>query len=165
MKNDGSCLERRRFLSGMVGGGVAALGVGAAVPVVQYVGNLRKEPPPDFLVLEPADYELAPDTSKIVMYGPIPALLLQTPEPGSEFRVFVATCTHFDCTVSYRPDMKCIFCACHEGRYDLEGRVTGGPPPRPLDKFFWERKDDKLAIALEKEKLAEAWAEPEETGA
>jgi Rieske Fe-S protein len=125
---------------------------------------LRKEPPPDFMVLEPEDFAMAPGTSKIVMYGPIPALLLQTPGPGSELRVFVATCTHFDCTVSYRPEKKAIFCACHEGYYDLEGRVTAGPPPRPLDRFHWERKGDRLAIALDKDKLTEAWAEPEEAG-
>ena len=84
MKINESYLARRRFLCGMVGGGAAALGAASAVPLVAYVGNLRDEPLPDSLVLEQADYELAPGTSKIVMYGRIPALLIQTPEPESE---------------------------------------------------------------------------------
>ena len=79
------------------------LGAGVGVPLVAYVGNLRDAPLPDFLEIDEADYDLAPGTAKIVMYGPIPALLLQTPEPDSELRVFDATCTHFDCTVSYAP--------------------------------------------------------------
>ena len=49
MKLDESYLARRRFLGGMICGGVAALGAGAAVPLIGYVGNLRAEPPPDYL--------------------------------------------------------------------------------------------------------------------
>jgi len=28
-----------------------------------------------------------------------------------------------------------IWCACHNGKYDLNGRNVSGPPPRPLDEF------------------------------
>jgi len=52
MKIDQSYLARRRFLGGMIGGGMAALGAGAAVPLVAYVGNLRaRKPQPDLYVV------------------------------------------------------------------------------------------------------------------
>jgi Rieske Fe-S protein len=46
-----------------------------------------------------------------------------------------AVCTHMDCTVKYRPEQGDIFCSCHDGVYDLNGRNVSGPPPRPLDSY------------------------------
>ena len=54
---------------------------------------------------------------------------------GDELRAFSATCTHLDCTVQYKKDMGLIWCACHNGKYDLNGRNVSGPPPRPLDEY------------------------------
>ena len=156
MKLDDSYLARRRFLGGLLGSGVAALGAGAAVPLVQYAGNFHAEPPPHRLELAAADYKLPPGTAKMLLYGRIPALLIQTPGPRSELKVFVATCTHLNCTVSYRADRGCIVCACHEGYFDLDGRVLSGPPPEPLRQFHHRIQDDKLIIALEQEHLEKA---------
>lgn len=159
MKINESYLARRRFLCGMLGGGAAGLGISAGVPLVAYVGNLREEPPPEWMEIEKDDYELAPGTSKIVMYGRIPTLLIKTPGPESELKVFVAICTHFDCTVSYQAENNQIFCACHDGYYDIDGRVISGPPPRDLREFYHRLRDDTLVIALEKENLEKAFQE------
>ena len=160
MKINDSYLERRRFLCGMLGGGAAALGTGVGLPLVGYVGNLQEEPPPDWLEIERADYELAPGTSKMLTYGRIPVLLFKTPdaEPDSLPRVFVATCTHFDCTVVYDAAQEHIVCHCHDGHYGLDGSVISGPPPLPLPKFFCRvRENGQLVIALEKENLEKAF--------
>jgi len=157
MKLKDSYLSRRRFLGNMLGGGLAALGAGAAVPLVQYSGNLRSEPPPDFLEISSVDYDLPSGTAKMVMYGRIPALIIKTPAPESSLKVLVAVCTHFDCTVSYKGDENRIFCACHEGYYDVDGRVLSGPPPVPLRHFYTRFKGDKLVIALERENLEKAF--------
>ncbi len=161
VKLDESYIARRRFLGSMLGGGAATLGVATAAPVVRYAGNLREEPPPEFLTLEPADYRLSPGTGKLIRYGRIPALLIQPPDPQQPLRVFVATCTHFDCTVSYRPEGDTIFCACHDGVYAADGQVISGPPPRPLRRFFTRKLGDRLVIALEQENLEKAIAEPD----
>jgi Rieske Fe-S protein len=153
VKLEQSHLERRRFLGNMLGGGAAALGACAALPLVRYAGNFRRLPPPDFLALDKADYDLPPGKSRMLMYGTVPILLLRAPPPENELRIFVATCTHLNCTVGYREEENCIFCACHEGYYDTAGRVLSGPPPQPLRTFFSKFKDGKLIIALEKENL------------
>jgi len=156
MKLDDSYIGRRRFLASMVGGGAVALGCGVGLPLTYYAGNLREEPPPPFLEIARADYDLAPGKSKLLMYGRIPALLVRTRGPESELKIFVATCTHFDCTVGYQEDENRIFCACHEGYYDLDGKVLAGPPPRPLRPFYHKFKQGRLIIALEEAKLEEA---------
>lgn len=42
-----------------------------------------------------------------------------------------ASCTHMCCTVQFRGHD--FYCPCHGSTFDLSGRVTGGPAPRPLD--------------------------------
>ena len=110
-----SYIGRRRFLCGMLAGGAAAMASGAAVPLLSYLGNLREEPPPPFLRLRCAEWDLRPGTSKLLRYGSIPTLLIRTPEPDAALRVFVATCTHFDCIVGYRQEDNRVSCACHGG--------------------------------------------------
>jgi Rieske Fe-S protein len=46
-----------------------------------------------------------------------------------------ARCTHEGCTVQYVPNEAVIWCACHNARFDLEGRVLAGPPPKPLPRY------------------------------
>ena len=43
-----------------------------------------------------------------------------------------AACTHMGCPVGLSPEGKGFLCPCHGGRYDGDGRPTGGPPKRPL---------------------------------
>jgi Rieske Fe-S protein len=66
-------------------------------------------------------------------FGGKPCLLIRTQD--GEVRAFNAICTHTDCTVKYRPDKKDIFCSCHNGIYDTQGRNVSGPPPKPLESY------------------------------
>jgi cytochrome b6-f complex iron-sulfur subunit len=155
MRIEESCVARRRFLCTMVGGGMGALAAGSAVPLIQYAGNFRADPPPDYLELPPAEYDVAPGKSKMLLYGRIPVLLIGTLEPA-EPKVFVAICTHLSCTVHYVEERRCIACACHGGDFDLEGRVLAGPPPQPLRKLYQKMQNGNLIIALEQANLDKA---------
>jgi Rieske Fe-S protein len=62
-----------------------------------------------------------------------PCLVVRTAD--GEVKAFNAICTHTDCTVEYRSDTGDIYCACHDGVYDLNGRNVSGPPPRPLEIY------------------------------
>jgi Rieske Fe-S protein len=77
--------------------------------------------------------ELKPNEGRIFPFGGRAAILVRTEE--GEYRAFSATCTHLNCTVQYRSDMKQLWCACHNGSYDLAGKNVAGPPPRPLDAY------------------------------
>jgi Rieske Fe-S protein len=75
--------------------------------------------------------ELKRNSGKIFKFGSKPALLVRTAD--GEYRAFSAVCTHLNCTVQYRDDLRQIWCACHNGLYDLAGRNVSGPPPKPLE--------------------------------
>jgi hypothetical protein len=43
---------------------------------------------------------------------------------------------HLGCPVRYVEASERFICPCHGGVYDFEGKVSGGPPVRPLDRFY-----------------------------
>ena len=45
-------------------------------------------------------------------------------------------CMHLGCPVRYIPAAERFICPCHGGVYDFQGAVSGGPPVRPLDRFY-----------------------------
>lgn len=123
-------LPRRRVLDILLGGGIFAFAASLVYPVFRFlvptklaganVGNVR--------VAKTSD--LKPNTGKLFRFGSGAVLVLRT--PSGELRAFDPTCTHLGCNVQYRPDKEEIWCACHNGYYDLFGRNIAGPPPRPL---------------------------------
>jgi menaquinol-cytochrome c reductase iron-sulfur subunit len=44
-------------------------------------------------------------------------------------------CAHLGCPVRFVQAAGNFICPCHGGVYDFEGKVIGGPPVRPLDRF------------------------------
>jgi cytochrome b6-f complex iron-sulfur subunit len=88
---------------------------------------------------------LAPNSGKVIPFGAQPAIVVRTQE--GELRAFTAVCTHLSCTVQYRSDLQQIWCACHNGHYDLTGRNVSGPPPRPLRSFDVAVKDDEIIVS------------------
>ena len=45
-------------------------------------------------------------------------------------------CAHLGCPVRWVDAAERFICPCHGGVYDLLGRRVGGPPVRPLDRFY-----------------------------
>jgi Rieske Fe-S protein len=141
--------ERRRFVEMLLGSGLLATIVSFLYPVLRYV-----VPPavPDLggdEVVACKAGELRANGSKIFRFGNRPALLLLTAE--GEYRAWSATCTHLSCTVQYRNDVRQIWCACHNGFYDLNGRNIAGPPPRPLETFQVHVRGDEIVVSRKRE--------------
>lgn len=140
---------RRRFVEVLLGGGLLASAASFFYPVLRYL-----VPPatPDLgsdTVVAARVGEIKPNSGKIFRFGSRPGLLVLTPE--KEYRAMAATCTHLDCTVQYRDDLHQVWCACHNGIYDLHGRNVSGPPPRPLEEYdVHERGEDLVAVRQQK---------------
>lgn len=136
-----SLFSRRLFLNSLLGGGLAAFGATFIGPLVKFVFPPYKEP--DEVKLAAADYGgLPPNEVKVFAWGNKPGLIKRAAD-GS-LVAFVAVCTHLDCNVTYRPDVKKFYCACHQGWYDENGKNIAGPPPAPLRR---------LAVSLDGESL------------
>lgn len=136
--------DRRSLLRWLLGGGFTASIVSFVYPAVKFMN-----PPavPEASVNEvPAGkvQDLKPNSGKIVKFGSRPALLVRVGE--TEFRAFSAICTHLNCTVQFQESNRQIWCACHNGFYDLNGKVVSGPPPAPLEEFAVRLRGDDVVI-------------------
>jgi len=89
--------------------------------------------------------DLKPNSGKIVKFGSRPALLVRVSE--NEWRAFSAVCTHLNCTVQYRDSTRQIWCACHNGTYDLNGHIVSGPPPVPLEEYAARVRGEEVVIS------------------
>jgi Rieske Fe-S protein len=56
-------------------------------------------------------------------------------DTSDEFVALTSRCSHVGCPVNYVPAARSFVCPCHGGVYGFRGERTGGPPPRPLDRF------------------------------
>jgi len=136
---------RRGFLNALLGGGIAAFLGLIVYPAMRFLEPPKLPVAGVSSVLVGKASELGPNQGKLFKFGRKPGLLIRTPE--GEFRAFIAVCTHLDCTVQYRSDMQIIWCACHNGRYDLNGINVAGPPPRPLTPLEVHLKGDDLYVS------------------
>jgi Rieske Fe-S protein len=95
------------------------------------------------LSLKPED--IPANGAEIFRFGSKPGILIRT--TAGEFRAFSATCTHLGCIVQYRSDIGHIWCACHNGHFDLNGRNIEGPPPKPLEAFVVNVRGDQIVVS------------------
>lgn len=89
--------------------------------------------------------ELTPNSFKIFKFGNSPGILINT--PSGELKAFTAVCTHLACTVRYDSDTQTIHCPCHNGRFNLAGKVLSGPPPTPLEEYGVKIFEDNIFIS------------------
>ena len=149
MPNHGKGTEtsRRRILDWLLGTAVGGVVASAIYPVFKYVMPPPVAEPQTSSVLAGKVSELAPNSGKIFRFGSKPGILIRT--ATGEIRAFSAICTHLNCTVQYRDDFEHIWCACHNGHYDLNGINISGPPPRPLAAYKVDIKGDEIWVSRE----------------
>jgi len=121
------------MVSWLLGGGVAASLASFFYPVVRFVNPPAVAEASVNEVDAGKVQDLKPNSGKIVKFGNKPALLVRIND--TEWKAFSAVCTHLNCTVQYRESRRDIWCACHNGTYNLNGQVVSGPPPRPLEEL------------------------------
>jgi cytochrome b6-f complex iron-sulfur subunit len=137
--------NRRDFLKYLLSGGLLGFGAVILYPLISYLKPPKQSEVEESVVLAGKVSDIEKGSGKIIKFGNKPVLVIKTPD--DKLKAFEATCTHLDCTVQYRNDMGLIWCACHNGKYDLNGRNIAGPPPRPLDEFRVIIKGDEIYVS------------------
>jgi len=140
--------SRRRFVSIVLGGISAAIAGILGVPLLGFFG---------LPALRRARVEWAEagpvDAFKL---GVVKFVVIRALEPGvwpeeaprrgafvarkadGSFDLFYNLCTHVGCPINWNQAARRFFSPCHGGVFDPDGRVLGGPPPRPLDRYEWK---------------------------
>ncbi len=57
------------------------------------------------------------------------------------------SCTHLGCAYHWDEQSKEFLCPCHTSTFSIDGKVLGGPAPRPLDRYLTRIDNGKLLIS------------------
>jgi hypothetical protein len=140
----------------MVVGGQAAGGIAAAaflLPALGFaIGPIFKSTPhrwetvgpesmftdtnyiPVVLTLTPGVGEAGKATAYVRRFNP--EIDTDPYDQGTPYIAISNRCAHLGCPVRWVDAAERFICPCHGGVYDLLGRRVGGPPVRPLDRFY-----------------------------
>jgi Rieske Fe-S protein len=148
---EGETVTRRRLMTGVAHGAGALATMAFTLPVLGFAAGSALFERPDPIwnpVGNPTDFpddtyipkvittvrgvgEIGKTTVYVRAYNP------QIDVPKYQDFVAISTrCMHLGCPVRYVDASKRFICPCHGGVYDFEGKVDGGPPVRPLDRFY-----------------------------
>ena len=139
-------ISRRKFLDWFLGTTVGGFFLTVFYPVSRYLIPPEAEESTALTMTLPVKaQEVKPNSGQIFKFGSKPGIVVRTPQ--GDLRAFSAICTHLACVVQYRPALQHVWCACHNGHYDLNGKNIGGPPPRPLEPYEVNFRGEQVVIS------------------
>jgi menaquinol-cytochrome c reductase iron-sulfur subunit len=160
---EGETVTRRRFMTGTVNTAGAIAGAAIVLPAIGVAAGpmFEKEeqhweavgPTADFLddtyiprtlTLVRGIGDVGKSTVYVRKYNPE-----IDSEPRDDYNAYIAIstrCMHLGCPVRFVEASARFICPCHGGVYDFQGKHTGGPPVRPLDRFYTRVRNDNVEI-------------------
>lgn len=137
---------RRNFLNWFLGTTAGAFIISVLYPISRYlIPPQVEESSARTVTLSIKPQDVKPNSGQIFRFGSQPAILIDT--PAGVLKAFSATCTHLGCIVQYRSDLSQIWCACHNGHFDLNGKNVEGPPPKPLEEYAVNVRGDQIVVS------------------
>ncbi|HEX7296315.1 MAG TPA: Rieske (2Fe-2S) protein [Pyrinomonadaceae bacterium] len=137
--------SRRHFLDYLLGTSVVATLGAILYPIFEFMSPPQVIESTESSVVAAKLSEVPVNSGKIFKFGSKPGIIVRT-ESG-ELKACSAVCTHLECIVQYRPDIKHIWCACHNGHYSVDGKNISGPPPRPLEEYKVNTRGDDIVVS------------------
>ncbi len=127
--------SRRTFLDWLIGGAAAAWLASVFYPVIRYLRPLPDQGAGGPIPVPADKLAEVEGQAHFTILRAAGTRLIVLQDPQDEIRALSAVCTHEGCTVQYVPGEQVIWCACHNGKYGLDGHVISGPPPKPLPVY------------------------------
>lgn len=138
-------MKRRNFINYFLGGSLAGTIIAFLYPIISFILPTKQTEAVIKKISAAKLGELAPNTYKIFKFGTTPGILINTSD--GELKAFSGICTHLTCTVIYESDTGTLLCPCHNGRFDLNGNVVSGPPPKPLESYNVEISGEDIVVS------------------
>jgi Rieske Fe-S protein len=150
MANDETSLGhdngRRSFLNWFLTTTAGAFIVSVFYPLGRYLIPPKvEESTAHTVTLSLKPQEIKINSGQIFRFGSQPGVIVRS--PANELKAFSASCTHLACIVQFRPDISHIWCACHNGHFDLNGKNIDGPPPKPLEEYVVNVRGDQIVVS------------------
>jgi len=160
---EGETISRRRFMSASVcaAGALAAAAItlpalGFAIGPVfeqtkaswQDIGPLSRFTESDYIPVTITIGSGVGEAGSSLAYARKHNLAIDGPVKDRYDQVIAVSsrCVHVGCPVRYVPAAQSFVCPCHGGVYNFRGLRVGGPPPRPLDRFYTLVRDERVLV-------------------
>jgi menaquinol-cytochrome c reductase iron-sulfur subunit len=165
---EGETVTRRRFMEGVTHGAGGIAAAAFALPALGFaLGPIFKREPFQWQIIgRPAEFTETTYLTKVltIVEGigeagkSIAYVRKRDPEIDTEplfqtngyvlndYVALSSRCMHLGCPVRYVEAAERFICPCHGGVYNFRGEVAGGPPVRPLDRFYTLVHDGYLYI-------------------
>jgi menaquinol-cytochrome c reductase iron-sulfur subunit len=160
---EGETVTRRRFMEGsaLAVGGIASAAFG--LPALGFaLGPIFEDQEPERFEDVGPESDFSPRTYVPRVINLVPnvgevgktTIYVRRFDPGRDNKrnddqpyVAISTrCAHAGCPVRYFQASERFICPCHGGIYDFEGKVEGGPPVRPLDRFYTKVENGRVLV-------------------
>jgi menaquinol-cytochrome c reductase iron-sulfur subunit len=160
---EGETITRRRFMTGTAHGAGAVAAASFALPALGFafgpifksnphrwevVGTIDQFPDnnyiPTVITLTPNIGEAGKSTVYVRKFNP--EIDTDPYDKGTPYIAISSRCAHVGCPVRWVDASERFICPCHGGVYDLLGRRVGGPPVRPLDRFYTRVNGENVEV-------------------
>jgi Rieske Fe-S protein len=160
---EGETVTRRRFMTGTVHTAGAIAAGAFTLPALGFaIGPIFKSTPdrwenvgkagdfaedndiPVVMTVTPNIGEAGKTTVYIRKFNP--TIDTDPYDKGTPYIAISTRCAHLGCPVRWVDAAERFICPCHGGVYDLLGRPVGGPPVRPLDRFYTRVKGEVVEV-------------------
>jgi menaquinol-cytochrome c reductase iron-sulfur subunit len=160
---EGETLTRRRFMTGTAHTAGAIAASAFALPALGFaIGPIFKSTPhrwetvgtanmfsennyvPVVLTVAPSIGEAGKTTVYVRKFNP--EIDTDPYDRETPYIAISSRCAHLGCPVRWVDAAERFICPCHGGVYDLLGRRVGGPPVRPLDRFYTRVSGENIEV-------------------
>jgi menaquinol-cytochrome c reductase iron-sulfur subunit len=160
---EGETVTRRRFMSAVTNGAGGVAAAAFTLPVLGFaLGPIFSRVPFEWQTIgTPADFPKSTYQTRVLkieqgigeaasttayVRARDPAIDTEPEDRYNQFVALSSRCMHLGCPVRFVAAAARFICPCHGGVYDFRGMVAGGPPVRPLDRFYTRIKDGYVQI-------------------
>jgi nitrate reductase gamma subunit len=152
-------ITRRRVLTLATGVLTSLVVLAAGIPIIgELLGPIYREKKRQWIKVTditslPIDQPVNPTFAMQVVQAYIRETELRkvwvVKHSPTDVTVFSPICVHLGCHYHWNPQTQHFECPCHGSVYAIDGRVLGGPAPRPLDTLPWKLEGENLFVQWE----------------
>jgi len=147
---------RRTFLAWVSGAIAATIGAAVGIPLFGYtvlpalkrqklswndvgpVGSLEPASPKEMACIYSVTDGWQKTTTKKSVWA--------VKDDKGAVTVFSPLCTHLGCGYRWEGEQRQFYCPCHNSYFAIDGKVLGGPAPRPLDTLPAKVEKGRLLV-------------------
>lgn len=153
---------RRSFLKWLLGAIVFINGLVVGAPYLRVIfsrAKIKKSEWTEVAALSslpigrPKDLKFMVPTEDAYLRGTALRSVWAIRHSQQDITIFSPICPHLGCYYKWDEQTASFECPCHASVYDINGRVLGGPAPRPLDTLPYKIENGMVYVQWEQFKV------------